>query len=390
MRQMRQMRLMRSIGLTGLMGLMWLMGSCSGEQLVEPESAEKPSEEEPGLPGKAPIAFQTDLPEQQAVTRSTPLETYTSNFKVWCYKNMSYESMSEEYGDTQEVFPGYSVNWVDNSAYTTTTNTNGWEYVGQEQGSDPEQTVKYWDFGANAYRFFAVAPSTAGTISRTTESSISITLPADASVEASTTATAAEKVSATPYYSRLWFSDNSDSRYGKPVTLEFMKPLAKVRFMFTYPPVPEGVSEPVLENFDFRPEDEDTHIALQGKVTITYPKQGNRTKESWETSWVNRSKVLVSMTRPYITGHDEHWETVLPIYGPTEAGGQGAYVLKATVNGTDRSCVVPAQFMTWHPGYAYTYIFKVDAEGGLKLDNVWVGVTVMETEREEEYILYNW
>ena len=45
--------------------------------------------------------------------------------------------------------------------------------------------------------------------------------------------------------------------------------------------------------------------------------------------------------------------------------------------------------MTWHPGYKYTYIFKVNAEGALKLDNVWVGVTEME-EQEVEHIIYNW
>ena len=358
-----------------------MLASCSGEHIVEPEPVEKPAVEEPQQTTETAIAFMADLPEQQAVTRSTPLETIATSFKVWGFKNMSF--VNNVYGSTQTVFPGFNVNWTANTAYTTTSNSHEWEYVGLEDDDANLQTIKYWDFGACAYRFFAVAPSTAGTITDdSNNNALCIKFPADAS-------SAAAKA-ATPYYSHLWLSDNSDSRFGKPVTLEFIQPLARVRFMITYPPLADGVEEPVLENFDFRPVDEDTRIALKGDVIITFPKQGSATKESWVTSWVDPSRNMVSMTRPYITGVDEYWETVLPILGPTESGGQGAYVLKVTVNGEDKSCTVPAHFMSWSPGYQYTYVFKVDAEGGLKLDNVWVGVTEMEVLGEEEYILYNW
>jgi hypothetical protein len=64
--------------------------------------------------------------------------------------------------------------------------------------------------------------------------------------------------------------------------------------------------------------------------------------------------------------------------------------MKVNVNGEEKTCAVPAHYMTWNPGYKYTYIFKINAEGALVLDNVWVGVTIIEIDKEEEYALYNW
>lgn len=63
------------------------------------------------------------------------------------------------------VFPDYSVWYVE--AKNTTSNTNGWEYVGGK-GAEPlgtgkiklakDQTIKYWDYSASEYRFVAGSP----------------------------------------------------------------------------------------------------------------------------------------------------------------------------------------------------------------------------------------
>lgn len=364
------MGLKRLMRLMVLMGLVVLMG-CSGEHVVAPQESEpqpQPQEED----GPVAISFANDLSEETAVTRAN-LEDVHNNFKVWAYKNMSYDNSNEEYGSTQTVMPGYTVNWVANTAYTTTSNTHDWEYVGL--GTD--QTIKYWDFGAQAYRFFAVAPATADTEFSDATNTYSFTFPVDVSSDAA--------IEATPYYSHLWFSNNTgDKLFGNQVTLEFTKPMAKVRFMITYPPLADGVSAPVVENYEFRPLNEDTRIALKGKITIFYPKDRAQTSEWWQNVMIDPSVNLLSMTTP------NTWQAVLPVLGPVESGGQGAYVLKVVVNGEDRSCTVPEHYMTWKPGFQYTYVFKVDAQGGLKLDNVWVGVTEMGKEDEQDYRLYNW
>ena len=104
-----------------------------------------------------PISFGGLMQEEQAVTRTaTPLSETATEFKVWGYKNMTYSA--DNYGGLQTVFPGYTVRWEAGTASTTVTNSSNWEYI---LPSPFEQTVKYWDWGAKAYRFFAVTGAAA-------------------------------------------------------------------------------------------------------------------------------------------------------------------------------------------------------------------------------------
>ena len=63
------------------------------------------------------------------------------------------------------VFPNYYVWYVE--AKNTTSNTNGWEYVGGKDAEplgtgkiklEKDQTIKYWDYSASEYRFVAGSP----------------------------------------------------------------------------------------------------------------------------------------------------------------------------------------------------------------------------------------
>lgn len=73
-------------------------------------------------------------------------------------------------GKLKSVFVNYSV-W-DAVANNTTSNTNGWEYVGTKEGAtygtgnislDKDQTIKFWDYSASEYRFVAGSPISAFT-----------------------------------------------------------------------------------------------------------------------------------------------------------------------------------------------------------------------------------
>ena len=73
-------------------------------------------------------------------------------------------------GKLVSVFPNYYV-W-DVEGKKTTSNTDGWEYVGTEHASglgtgqitlDKDQTIKYWDYSATEYRFVAGSPIAAFT-----------------------------------------------------------------------------------------------------------------------------------------------------------------------------------------------------------------------------------
>lgn len=73
-------------------------------------------------------------------------------------------------GDTKlvSVFNEYSVWYVENKN-TTTSNTNGWEYVGAKGTTNlgtgnitltKDQTIKFWDYSAPEYHFIAGSPIT--------------------------------------------------------------------------------------------------------------------------------------------------------------------------------------------------------------------------------------
>lgn len=347
-------------------------------------SSEDTTEQGGGVPvtdTRTAISFIGQQGEEQAVSRGTnrragtPLSEKATQFKVWGYKNMSYTAGA--YGDLQTVFPGYIVNWTANSAATTTTNSNGWEYI----SSDPEQTIKYWDWGASAYRFFAV---TAGTPSETAGQA-SFTMTADCSGATDEAITA--NIDATPYFSKLWFSTGNvsvypDKQFGKPVTLEFLKPFARVRFLFNYSYAAEGVK---VTDPSFKPTN-GSKIALKGTVKVTYPLTGTATKESYivtPKAEPTSDEVLDAFTVEYIPEGTEKWYTVLPVLT------QGSYTMTVTVNNTEKRAVVPAEYMSWLPGYSYTYIFKITEDGGVEVQLVQAVVTAW-IELENNHTVYNW
>ena len=87
----------------------------------------------------------------------TPAEMLAGQFKVYGVK--------KKQDNIEHVFPNYYV-W-DVAAKNTTSNTDGWEYVGKEGDADlgtgkitlnKDQTIKYWDYSASEYHFVAGSP----------------------------------------------------------------------------------------------------------------------------------------------------------------------------------------------------------------------------------------
>ena len=382
---MTEQKLKKLIGLMSLMGIIGSMGlmGCSSENTEEQGSPTPP-------PTEVAISFSGSESQENAVTRAagTPLSAAgVSQFHVWGYKNMDYNDGSGAYGGTQTVFPGYQVDWHDNTAATTTTNSSGWEYI---QPGLPDQTIKYWDWGAKAYRYFAVTGTPTHTLNGTAHE---FTFNANASD--------VDAMAATPYFTRLWFSTGNqvaypDKQFGKPVTLEFVKPYTRVRYLFKYAYPREGIKlteKSFKPTFDVTAEEEaKVKIARKGTVTVHYPTEGTATKE-WYTVAVDgdKSTRLDSFTEDYDPDDDgkvysetnEGWYMVLP------RDTQGSYTLSVRVNGIARTAVVPAEYMQWLPGYSYTYIFKITEEGGVEIG--WVEYAVVPwIEMEVSKSVYNW
>ena len=152
--------------------------SCSSDDFVGDQSLQEAN----GNGGA--ISFNLNVP---AVTRAnkTGAEAATDlnqHFIVWGEKNEAQGNSGADGKGKAEatnlVFQNYQVNWTANSAFTTTSNTENWEYVGfthtakhqsnittkDEYGSPAAptaltsaQTIKYWDWGASSYTFTAVS-----------------------------------------------------------------------------------------------------------------------------------------------------------------------------------------------------------------------------------------
>jgi hypothetical protein len=308
--------------------------------------------EVPSTPQKAVVFGSVLNAAQQQTTRASNLEDKgITSFKVFGYTNTAYDA-TQGYLSPRIIYPGYTVKYT---AGTSDTNSSNWEYVGLT-GFDT-QVIHYWDYLANAYRFAAYAPADAAGVTTTLatdRSTLTLTLPADAA-------------SSSPvYYSKLWFSNNTYATdmpaYGDVVTMQFVPPLARVRFKFVdgafndivYPH--RYLPNIVASSISFKPTDTSKSTATKGTVTVTYPLTGTATAETFTAVG---DGTAVTITEPYeesagLTTGTKKWYTVLPV------GAQGSYTLTVEYNHAVRTAVVDAQYLNWQPGYEYTYVFSID------------------------------
>ena len=321
------------------------------------------------------ILFSASHEADTDVTRAeSPLESVVKSFVVWGYKN------SGEYDQTvQTVFPGYIVNWRDKSANPSTSNTNDWEYVDQQPNADdPEQTIKYWDMSASAYRFFGVAKDKGEyEAHEITEGG----QPKEYTISFNLDATTVAGVNAAPYFSELWYSTGvlpqyNDRQFGKPVRLLFLKPFARVRFMFTQSD-PNAVL--MLEVKSFGPTDNTKLIVNQCRLTVTYPLKGTDKKESYGRTEVKGYEYFLED----YSDTNKRWYNV---YAPQDLGD---FKLSVKVNSEIKEVVVPAQYMNWLPGYQYTYVFKITDQGGVEIDQVQSGFSMWK-EMTGSSTFHNW
>ena len=405
MRPIGQMCLVGLIGLVSLITFSCLLVSCSGgaageDDLSAPQGMVANEE-------MVPITFSGNQGTETTVTRAdgTPLsDKGVDAFKVWGYKNMNYSaSIYDSEGTTmQTVFPCYTVSWGANTAYTTTSNTNNWEYVGGDQ------TIKFWDWAAKAYRFIA-ATGWEGTppvsnwnyVKSKTYGADGTYGPAGAyktyEISMRADATNADSIAEAPYFSRLWFSNGSltdypDKQFGKPVTLEFLKPYARVRFIYTYVYPREGI---VLTEQKFVPSVVGQVTHRKGVIKVTYPLTGANIQESYTMAPLGTDSICICQdydpeddTKTYYNHCVGGWYTVLP------NTSQGSYTLSVYINDPEKNsdpktAVVPAEYMQWKPGYSYTYIFKITDKGGVEIG--WVDYAVTPwSDIVADHTVYNW
>ena len=294
-----------------------------------------------------------------------------SSFRVWAYKNDGVSGNS--YTSYQTVINGYNVWW---EPTLSSTNRNNWEYV-----NGTTQTIKFWDSSARAYRFMAVAPYTASqgaTITGDAEKSLNVTMYVDVTNEATI-----------PYYSELWYSTGNisqfpDRQFGRPVTMQFLRPVSYVRFMFTFEHADDALST-TLSGKSFKPTDGGL-IEQSGDVIISYPLTGTGTTEVIRASNVEMDGITAFTQDYYVTPDDAN---ACKEYAVLPATNQGTYTLKVSVNGEPKSVVVPEEYMDWLPNHQYTYTFKIFVDGRVTIDSVESAFTPWVIH-DGGHTIYNW
>lgn len=281
------------------------------------------------------------------------LESLFTSFKVWGYKTKNDDGSS-----IQKVMDGYLVDWNSSS--------NDWEYIGKYNASlNLYQTIKYWDYSALQYRFWAYAPANAPgvkAIENKNTNSLSITIPYEFNSNATLTST--------PYISTLCIP-----KIGDQVKLTFVPLIAKVRFKFKY----NDKQIASITHISFRDErwkptgngtfqwsgsaEDKTPVA--GNIIATYPLSGTSTDvtKTWKTT--KQGLGLLELTIPYEEDTDENHQTDIRqkwyFMPPMDIANykQGNYILSAKIEGNQVSATVGSEYMQWKAGFQYTYIFKV-------------------------------
>ena len=114
-----------------------------------------------GAKGNGEISFNAGsgkITRGEEITGMDAATKLGNKFTVYGWKTNSAAS-GATVGSHEDVFQDYLLTWGANTAFTTESNTNNWEYVGNTSqpidGAGIDQTIKYWDYSANRYDFIA-------------------------------------------------------------------------------------------------------------------------------------------------------------------------------------------------------------------------------------------
>lgn len=365
--------------------------------------------------------FEAGANGMQAGTRAEtkPLYDFVNDFVVYGI-NGNLESGAFTKKDL--VFDNYVVWYQSNSAETTETDTHDWEYVSQagapyttEGGKTTDrQRIKYWDYSQNCHYFWALSNADRGEFG-------SSNLAADGRVEKFTLHLSDENLSETMalYYSEICRVDLLD--YGQVVTFLFRPYLSKVRVGF-YETIPGFV----VNNLQVKAADgslvndillssefaQDGTFVREGTCQLSYQytpthKVTTQITPTQTSATMNVGKVQYQTLTARASGEEDYLpnsytdgKTYLARSSdtPSYTLGGGAdkdffsyvlpyenrdkpitltcnYDVTSMLSGTtttieDISVTVPAEYVKWQPGYEYTYIFKISAEGLLYLYDV--------------------
>ncbi len=329
-------------------------------------------------------------------------------FVVWGAKHISDEDGSA--ANDLLVYNNYQVSYGPNSAGTSGTNTNNWEYAGLlpytaliNAETDNKQTVKYWDYAAEKGYTFTAFSSTNVAYPGTSRDLVQVTKRLSDGTKYGKGYDVTIKAGAA--LDHLYFSDRlpiAKADYQKPVTLTFRNFGARVRVGF-YETVPgysvkidrfyhvNQASASIGSGFASMTDQNTTNF----KASLVNIDAGKN--NAYTVTYSPASAELAENTVIVTSAAGAHYQPILTLgtgvlnttlatepASPTWDQASGAYttVFPNTANATpmyikvdytltsndgsgetihvkNARVIVPAQYVTWKNNYAYTYIFKI-------------------------------
>lgn len=418
------------------------LASCTNDEFTGDKALGEANEQ-------APISFSFDVPNATRAEGAAAATKLNNQFIVYAEKNEDATAATATApAEGNLVFPNYRVNYTANSAYTTTSNTKDWEYVGLKHTAEAaanikmggtaattnDQTIKYWDYAASNYVFTAVSAKpediTAGRVvinkltSGTTvyDKGYEVTLAKDASNNY-------------PSLADLYFADRqvvphgtgtdrtATNDYGGHVKFTFRNSLTQVRAGI-YETIPGyqvtaikfyvtgdaaalnsgtaafGAIAPNVSGNNFEGTIDVTYYDATDNDTKNHPKltitpasglQKNDLILGTNPSTISTSKPLgTTATAPTWDTDGGTYTPVLPqIDNTTNMKLKVDYTLyneltKETIQVTGKTAEVPGQYLAWKPNFKYTYLFKITDSD---LYPITFDAVVIEAENgEAEYI----
>lgn len=346
------------------------------------------------------------------ITRATSNEGKAEKMLDYQFKVYGVKKMSKNGADKFEPsFTDYSV-WYD-EAKNTTSNTNGWEYVGTggttTHGNGnvtfkDDQYIKYWDYAAEEYHFVAGSPISAFTYNKNEDIET-----AGMKIPSATITGLAGHIEANKEGTRLETNPVyvatpiivPKSDYQKPVKFEFNRQQAMVR-VGIYETIPgyfiseikfyeaDG-TKATSNNVILTSATPDYFVGGKGitgtvkyvwttaKPSYTFEYGNDQLKKSknwyaglFEVNSPLATKPTATVEELYGTDKDmssaNGYFTVLPTPSATKAAPiiiKCDYTLTAddlsgeTIKVTGATAAIPAAYSKWDVNTRYTYLFKI-------------------------------
>lgn len=380
------------------------VASCTSDEFVGENTSPTTSK------NNGTISFGMSTPSvTRATTGSAAATLLNENFVVFGYKTVS--------STPSIVFDNYQANWVTNTAGTTESNSADWEYVGYKNlpygttttsggtlnsngvasnasgsSTNVEQSIKYWDFNASQYDFYAYSLGAGYTTTGETPT----TTYAKATAISNTTNTTYQLSGTASELGACYISKKTSitpsSSSAKEVDLVFMSFLSKIQLKF-YETIP-GYS---VKDVKFYPSASGTSgttpylygseavLPSGGTYTITFDNAGDPIitfassgEDATKAANVAFSSTLTNYaTLEYKEASGDYLGrasndatstdqiTVLPNSTGAALTLKMDYTLVSrdnsgeTINVTGATATIPADYTKWKSNYAYTYIFKI-------------------------------